>query len=85
MAITPEHGLLTVDEHHALVEQGVLDEDSRVDLVNERIVELSPMGPRHPHNVNRLGELLVLRPVGRMTISPLAFQDITCTAHEILG
>jgi Uma2 family endonuclease len=69
MAITPQHGLLTVDEYHALVEQGVLDEDSRVELVNGKIVEMPPIGPRHLYNVNRLNQLFVFSLVGRMIVS----------------
>jgi len=69
MAITPKHGLLTVDDYHALVEQGVLDEDSRVELVDGKIVEMPPIGPRHQYNVNRLTEMFVLRLVERMTLS----------------
>jgi len=69
MAITPKHGLLTVDEFHALVDQGVLDEDSRVELVNGKVVAMPPIGPRHTYNVNRLTELFIVRLLGRMTIS----------------
>ena len=69
MAITPQQGLLTVDEYHALVEQGVLDEDSRVELVNGKIVEMPPIGPRHQYNVNRLNQMFMLLLVGRMTLS----------------
>src|SRR5215208_6169430 len=69
MAIIPQHGLLTVDEYHALVEQGVLDEDSRVELVNGKIVEMPPIGPRHLYNVNRLNQLFMLSLVGRMILS----------------
>jgi Uma2 family endonuclease len=69
MAITPRHDLLTVDEYHALVERGVLDEDSRVELVNGILVEMPPIGPRHTYNVNRLTEHFLVRLLGRMTIS----------------
>src|SRR5215204_6179677 len=69
MAITPQHGLLTVDEYHALVEQGVLGEDSRVELVNGKIVEMPPIGPRHLYNVNRLNRMFVVRLDERITVS----------------
>jgi Uma2 family endonuclease len=69
MAITPQHGLLTVDEYHALVEQGVLDEDSRVELVNGKIVEMPPIGPRHQYNVNRLNRLFMVVLEERITVS----------------
>ena len=54
MAIIPNLGLMTVDEYHRLGEQGVLDEDARVELVDGRVVDMPPIGPRHMFNVNRL-------------------------------
>lgn len=69
MAITPNLGLMTVDEYHRLGETGVLDEDSRVELVDGRVVEMPPIGPRHMYNVNRLTQLFVLRLLGRMVLS----------------
>jgi len=69
MAITPQHGLLTVDDFHQLVIDGVLDEDDRVELIEGKIVGMPPIGPRHQYNVNRLTELFLFRLVGRMTLS----------------
>ena len=69
MAIIPDLGLMTVDEYHRLGEAGVLDEDARVELVDGRIVEMPPIGPRHMFNVNRLNQLFMLRLLGRMVLS----------------
>ena len=68
MAITPQHGLLTVDEYHALVEQGILSEDDRTELVNGKIVEMPPIGPLHQFNVDRLYELFLFTLHGRMML-----------------
>ena len=69
MAITPNLGLLTVDEYHRLGEEGVLDEDARVELVDGRVVEMPPIGPRHMFNVNRLTRLFLLRLLDRIVLS----------------
>lgn len=69
MAITPGLGVMTVDEYHRLGETGVLDEDARVELVEGRVVEMPPIGPRHMYNVNRLNELFMFRLFGRMVLS----------------
>ena len=69
MAIIPDLGLMTVDEYHRLGEEGVLDEDARVELVDGRIVEMPPIGPRHMYNVNRLTQFFLLRLLGRMVLS----------------
>src|SRR4051794_5948847 len=47
MAITPQHGLLTVDDYYQLVEDGVLSEYDRVELIEGRIVEMAPIGDDH--------------------------------------
>ena len=47
MAIIPKHGLLTVDDYYRLVDQGVLSEYDRVELIEGRIVEMPPIGDDH--------------------------------------
>src|SRR6188768_1229222 len=69
MAIIPDLGLMTVDEYHRLGEEGVLDEDARVELVDGRIVEMPPIGPRHLFNVNHLNQLFMLSLLGRIILS----------------
>ncbi|HZO28259.1 MAG TPA: Uma2 family endonuclease [Chloroflexota bacterium] len=69
MAITTNLGLMTVDEYHRLGETGALDEDARVELVDGRIVEMPPIGPRHAFNVNRLNQLFMFRLIGRIVLS----------------
>lgn len=50
---------LTVDDYHKLAEVGILNEDSRVELIEGELIELSPIGPPHSWMINRLTKLLV--------------------------
>ena len=51
----------TVDEYHALGRAGVLGEDSRVELIDGRLIAMSPIGEPHLLVVNRLNRLLAQR------------------------
>lgn len=53
-----ERHRFTVTDYHRLLETGVLDEDSRVELLNGEIIKMSPIGPRHAGTVDRIDELL---------------------------
>lgn len=55
----PRH-LWTVDEYHRMGEVGLLDADSRVELIEGEIVEMAPIGDAHAAISNRLTRLLVL-------------------------
>ena len=44
----------TLQEYHRLVEDGTLEEDARVELLDGRIVSMSPIGPRHQRIVTKL-------------------------------
>jgi Uma2 family endonuclease len=50
--------LFTVDEYYKMAEVGILRPDERVQLVEGKIVQMPPIGPRHAFNVGRLTELL---------------------------
>ena len=43
----------TVAEYHRMGEVGLLNEDSRVELIDGEIVEMAPIGSSHGGNVNR--------------------------------
>ncbi len=61
----------TVDEYEQMVEAGILDSDSRVELLDGEIVEMAPIGSRHASVVNRSNYLLSSRLVGAdVLISP---------------
>jgi Uma2 family endonuclease len=47
-----------VDEYHRMVEVGLLSEDSRVELIEGEIVELSPIGSTHGGTVKRSSAFL---------------------------
>ena len=47
----------TVEDYHRLVEAGILEEDSQVELLNGQIVQMSPVGDLHAACVDKLNEL----------------------------
>src|SRR3954469_10711690 len=51
----------TVTEYHRMAEVGILHEDDIVDLIEGRIVEMSPKGSEHVWCVNRLNRLFARR------------------------
>ena len=48
----------TVEDYHRMAEAGILHEDSRVELIRGRIVDMAPVGAPHIVAVNRLNRLL---------------------------
>ena len=46
----------TVEDYHRLAEAGILDENSRVELLNGQIVQMSPVGDFHAACVELLDE-----------------------------
>jgi len=44
----------TIEEYYGLVEAGLLEENARVELLNGRIVPMSPVGPRHHWIVDKM-------------------------------
>jgi Uma2 family endonuclease len=56
----PTRYKLTVDDYHKLGEVGILNEDSRVELIDGELIRMPPVGAPHMWVVNRLTKLLVL-------------------------
>jgi Uma2 family endonuclease len=54
-------GPFTVAEYHRLAELGILHEDDRVELLDGKVVVMTPIGPRHAGCVDRLTRLFSLR------------------------
>ncbi len=55
--ITQDEFLLTTEDYHRMAESGILDEDDRVELIDGKIVPMSPIGSLHMTCVNRLTRL----------------------------
>ena len=51
-------GLTSVREYHRLIEAGVLDEDDHVELIEGRIVEMTPQSEPHAQVITRLNRVL---------------------------
>ncbi len=52
-AAFPVHAL-TVDDVHAMLEAGIIDESSRIELLDGVLVEMSPQGPPHAFALREL-------------------------------
>lgn len=48
---------ITVDEYHAMARSGILREDDRVELIDGRLIAMSPIGWPHANIVTALTEL----------------------------
>src|ERR1700730_11119995 len=59
---------ISVAEYHRMGETGILGPDERVQLVNGRIIEMPPIGPRHASHVSRVRRLLAARFEDRATV-----------------
>ncbi|MGF1613973.1 MAG: Uma2 family endonuclease [Gammaproteobacteria bacterium] len=57
---TPTRYKLSVEDYHRLGDAGILNEDSRVELIEGELIEMAPIGGPHMAVVNRLTKLLVL-------------------------
>ena len=51
--------LFAVTDYHRMTEAGVLNEDSRVELIQGQVIDMATIGPTHVRMVNRLTRLLV--------------------------
>lgn len=47
-----------VEEYHRLIENNILHEDDRVELIEGRIIDITPIGSKHAACVSRLNEIL---------------------------
>jgi len=82
--LAPMERPFTVDEYHTLAVAGILDEDSRTELIDGRIIVVSPIGSRHLNVVVNLTEVfarLVFKDdatLARLSIqNPLRLDDLT--------
>jgi Putative restriction endonuclease len=62
--------LFTVEEYHRMGEAGILGEDERVELIEDEIVQMAPIGARHIGCVINANRLFLTRLGDRAVISP---------------
>jgi Uma2 family endonuclease len=62
--------LFTVDEYYQMAEAGILHEDSRVELIEGEIIQMSPIGIRHASCVSRAIKLFMTKLGDRIWLSP---------------
>jgi Uma2 family endonuclease len=77
MLIHSQHRF-SVKDYHRMAETGVLRPDARVELLDGRIIDMSPIGPFHGGLVKRLSRLFNLMAQGRWLVStqdPLQLDD----------
>ena len=55
------HHRFTVDEYEQMIEQGILTENDRIELIHGEIVEKMVIGPLHSATVKRINRLLSTR------------------------
>ena len=58
MEIILEQRLITVEEYHKMAEAGILKPDDRVELLNGKIIKMSPIGSKHAACVDKSDEFL---------------------------
>jgi Uma2 family endonuclease len=61
---------LTVSDYHRMAEAGILDEDSRVELIDGEIIDRAPIGASHAATTTNLTKLLVLAVADRAVVWP---------------
>jgi len=50
--LTPHR--FTCDDYMAMIQQGIIDEDDKVELIDGEIVDMTPRGNAHPEVIDRL-------------------------------
>jgi Uma2 family endonuclease len=61
MATRPTAHRFSVEEYHRMAEAGIFAEDDRVELIDGKVVEMTPTGSHHAAAVNRMLALFQAR------------------------
>ena len=72
------HHRFSVQDYYRMAETGVLRPDVRVELLDGKIIDMSPIGPFHGGLVKRLSRIFNLKAQGRWLVStqdPLRLDD----------
>ncbi len=67
-----------VKEYHKLVERNILHEDDRVELIDGRIIDMTPIGSKHAACVGRLNRLFNMKLQTRVIVqvqNPIQLDD----------
>lgn len=67
-ALIPLH-TFDIETYHKMIEAGVFREDDRVELIQGRILDMTPIGKQHAACVNRLNSLFSRHLQGRAIVS----------------
>ena len=77
MSVQTQHRF-SVQDYYRMAETGVLRSDARVELLDGKIIDMSPIGPFHGGLVKRLSRMFNLKAKGRWIVStqdPLRLDD----------
>lgn len=69
MAIQLTQRLIKVEEYRKMAEAGILSDDGRIELLEGKLIEMSPVGRKHAAMVKRLTALLYRKLAGELIIS----------------
>ena len=58
MAVKLAQRLITAEEYYKMAEAGILGKEDRVELIDGKIIEMSPIGSKHASVVDRINRLL---------------------------
>lgn len=58
--VEPARHRLNVDDYYRMAEAGILQRDSRVELIDGEVIDMVPIGADHGATVNRLAKALIL-------------------------
>lgn len=65
----PTRHLLTVKDYHRTGEVGILDENSRTELIEGELIDMAPIGSLHAAAVNDVAEQLIREKSAEIIIS----------------
>ncbi len=68
MVVQPKPHRFTVAEYYKMAEAGIFNEDSRVELIEGEIIEMSPIGTRHAGHVDHVVGRFYSRLAGMVVI-----------------